>query len=280
MGYIGLENERIFAPKESYCNSYGVHEFVGLDGLKYKAISASSWEGYKTMISNLDTEECLVASPELITCAGDEDSCIEPRVINERIDEVIEISKARPQQTYILGTPLFVNKEKPRNGALIINNGKILDSITKRFGATLEENEQFEMDSEGSPLLLEGTKTAVVICSDLALATLYVCSANEEWLDETLRLSGRKDLIGKRVQIIHPEAETILLVACWSVGGRFVQKGKADDYYRMQLTNISWRLMNETNVKEVIVVDRLPTGLSLEEQSLTPRNPLNGVIRK
>ena len=178
----------------------------------------------------------------------------------------------------MLGTPLFVN-ERPRNSVIIINNGEIIGVTNKRIGATDEEIRFFEMVPEETPLLLPGSNVPVVICSDLALASLFSEQYTDQ-LNEILRLSGKSDLIGRAVSVLPKEARSVLVIACWAVGGRFVEEVTKDQYYKNQLVGISARIMKNTSVKEIIVVDRILTNLTEEKMRLTPTRPYNGVLKK
>lgn len=281
MGYSELESRNFVPPTEEYVRSTGVFRVETGAGEMVTGISANRWEDFESsLLSEVTVAERLIVSPELITVAGMDFGNLESEkgLIEERVGRVVCFSKDRPGATFVLGTPLFVNESRPQNSVLLIKDGEIIGVTNKRSGATLEENKCFDMIPEESPLLLPDSKTCVVICSDLPLASMYSAS-NLVDLDEILRLSGKENLIGKSIKIIHEKAETVLLVACWSVGGRFVEEGKTDQYYRMQLTNIAWRLMRETKIKEVVVVDRVPLNLSADLMKLTPTKPFNGVLR-
>lgn len=189
-------------------------------------------------------------------------------MISKRLDRLFEFSVARPETTFVIGTPLFKDK-KPRNSALLIKNGEVVGLTSKRSGATEEENRYFDLIAEEAPLLIPGTKTALLICADMPTASLYA-GCDKELLVETLRLSKRQHLIGKKVNFIPPLATSLLVIACWGVGGQWMREGKEDEYYRMQLRNVAWRMMRETKIKEVIMVDRSPNSLI---------KPYNGIIR-
>lgn len=266
-------------PNGEYFRSTGVFRAKFESGMEIVGVSANSWEEYLDHSGEVASSDKYVVSPELITCAGMdfEDLLRSKDLINQRIDKVIDLSDKFSNTYFLLGTPLFVN-ERPRNSVLIIKSGEVVDITNKRYGATDDENEFFEMMPEEAPLLLPNTNTAIVICSDLVLASLYA-GYSEEMIGEILRVSGKYDLKGKEVRVLPGKVESVLLVSCWSVGGRFVMEGQEDEYYRNQLRNITWRLMRETTVKEVMVVDRVPTNLSEEQMKLTPTKPYNGVIR-
>ncbi|KKT66685.1 MAG: hypothetical protein UW58_C0004G0034 [Candidatus Collierbacteria bacterium GW2011_GWC2_44_30] len=153
-----------------------------------------------------------------------------------------------------------------------------MDATNKRSGATLEENFCFDLVAEEAPLLLPGTNTAVLICADLPTAVLYT-DQDKSFLDRTLELSNRRHLMGKNVQLLPASATSLLVIACWSIGGSWIQEGQADEYYRMQLRNIVWRLTVATSIKEVVVVDRVPMSLTEKQRRITPQKPFNGILK-
>lgn len=266
-------------PEERYFRSTGVFRAKFESGVEVAGVSANSWEVYWDHLRLVSTSDKYVVSPELITCAGmNFGSLINNKdLINRRIDSVVNLSKNLGDSYFLLGTPLFVN-DKPRNSVLVIKSGEIVGVTNKRHGATDEENSFFEMIPEESPLLLPNTNTAIVICSDFGLASLYA-GCDPETVDEVLRISGRNNLVGRTVSILPEDLESVLLVSCWGVGSRYVEAGEQDQYYKNQLMSIAWRIMKNSSVKEVVVVDRVPTNLSETQMRLTPTKPYNGVIR-
>ena len=272
------ESQHAWLPSGEYFRDTGVFRSSFESGLEIAGVSANSWEEYLEYLSRLSPTDKYVVSPELITCAGMDFEALQTNkdLINQRIDSVVNLSNNFGDSYFLLGTPLFVNK-KPRNSVLVIKNGVIVGVTNKRYGATVLENEFFEMIPEETPLLLPETQTPIVICSDLALASLYV--GKNENLDEILKISGRIELIDKHVEVLPSSSKSILVVAGWAVGGRFVEDATSDMYYKNQLIGISARVMRYTNVVEVLIVDRVPTNLPEEIMRLTPTKPYNGVIR-
>jgi hypothetical protein len=266
-------------PEEWYFRDTGVFGASFETGVEIAGVSANSWEEYQGYLDKVKPSDKYVVSPELITCAGMsfEDLVRNESLINNRIEEVVVFSKKYFDTCFLLGTPLFVNV-KPRNSVLVIKAGEIVGVTNKRHGATNEENDYFEMIAEEPPLLLPDENVGLVICSDLALASLYA-GTDQMMVDEVLRISGKTDLIGKSVSILPSGVSSLLLVACWGVGSRFVEEGEQDQYYKNQLMSIAWRVMRNSGVREMIVVDRVPTNLSDELMKVTPTKPYNGVIR-
>ena len=265
-------------PRGEYFRSTGVFRTSFESGLEIAGVSVNSWEEYLVYLSRLSPTDKYVVSPELITCAGMKFDELDREKINKRIENVVDFSGKFSKSYFLLGTPLFVN-ERPRNSVIIINNGEIIGVTNKRIGATDEEIRFFEMVPEETPLLLPGSNVPVVICSDLALASLFSEQYTDQ-LNEILRLSGKSDLIGRAVSVLPKEARSVLVIACWAVGGRFVEEVTKDQYYKNQLVGISARIMKNTSVKEIIVVDRILTNLTEEKMRLTPTRPYNGVLKK
>ncbi len=266
--------------QETYYRETGVQRYTLSDGTKIVGVSANTWRDFRTMIEKVSPEAPIVVGPELIACAGDDfGELVQNRnLINERLEDLVEYSTKRAKTTFVIGTPLFVDSYRPRNSALLIKNGEIVDVTNKRSGSSREENRCFELVAEEAPLFLPGTKTAILICADLPTATLFTCQKDGSF-NRTLELSNRQHLIGKKVQFIPLSATSLLVIACWGTGGSWVQEGKADEYYRLQLRNIVWRLMEATNIKEVVVVDRVAQNLSEELKKITPKKPYNGIIK-
>lgn len=277
MNFIETEKQKFLPPDEVYFRETGVHRHELNDGTKITGVSANSWEEYVEMLNLITPEDKLVVSPELITHAGG--SFVRMwrfrEIVNTRLDWMLGFSEVKRDTIFIVGTPLFLDEGKPRNSAVLIKNGEIIGVTNKRSGATIEERENFELVAEEPPFIIPGTNTSLLICADLPTASLYA-SVEPRLITRNLELSGRKYLIGKDVKLIYEDTSSVLVISCWGVGGSWVRAGEADEYYRYQLRNFSWRLMRDTNVQEIAVVDRVPIA---EDMSLTPLYPYNGVIR-
>jgi hypothetical protein len=262
MNYEINENG-LLMPEEIYFRETGVCRYSLVDGPEVVGVSGNTWEEYVGLLYEVSPGDKYVVSPELITCTGMdfEDMIGNIDLINQRIESVIDFSNNFSETIFVLGTPLFVDENRPRNSVLLIKNGEIIGVTNKRSGATVAENRYFDLIAEESPFLLPGTQTALLICADLPTATLYTNPNNENILLESLRLSKREHLIGKKVELLPSSATSLVVVACWGVGGQWAEPGKEDFYYGMQLRNIAWRIMRETNIKEVVVVDRSQNNL-------------------
>lgn len=261
-------------PIEKYFRESGVIRHVLNDRTEIAGVSANSWDQFVELLLTVSVTDKLVVSPELITCSDIAfEECLNARELIEfRLLELVKYSTNRPETTYVIGTPLFSEGDsKPTNSAILIKNGKVLGRTNKRGGATESEKATFGFVAEEPPFLIPGTKTALLICSDLATATIYF-NKDSVMLKRMLELSGRELLIGREVNTISPEATSLLVLACWGVGGNFVVSGREDEYYRFQLRNISWSLMRNSNIKEVVVVDR--------KSELSSSRPYNALLRK
>lgn len=277
---LSLENNTLGCfPMETYFRETGIHRMTLLDGTNIVGVSGNTWEEYCLFLGSVSARDKIIVSPELITYAGESFAeLIKCRdFVERRILQMVDFSKRSPETMFVLGTPLFWEIEKPRNSALLIKNGEIVGVTSKRSGATKEEREYFELVAEEPPLLIPCTSTALLICADLPTASLFTNpDAN---LERSLELYGREHMIGKKVQMLPPTATSLVVMSCWGVGGAWVKEGNADEYYRYQLRNIAWRLMRETNIKEVVMVDRVPVNMPEEFAGITPDKPYNGIIK-
>lgn len=264
---------------ETYYRETGIQRYVLSDNTEIVGVSENTWDEFYSRLKETLVSDRIVASPELITFAGEsfEDLETKAQTVNERVSEVKMFSKTRPKTTFIIGTPIYVDKGKPRNGALLISNGEIVGVTSKKSGATAEENKYFEFVAEEPSLIIPGTKTSLLICSDLVTADMII-STDETKLVRTLELSNRGHLTGKNVQLLTPDTTSVLVIACWGVGGLYVKEGGADSYYGVQLRNTAERIMKGTKIKEVVIVDRVPEYESDELQKITPDKPYNGII--
>ncbi len=269
-------------PSETYSRCEGTCRHSLADGTELVSLSANTWEAYLDLLGrDIVATDRVVASPELITYNGGrfEDLKVNRYEIEDRITMVVDRSTNYPNTTFLLGTPLFVDENKPRNSVILIKNGEIVGATSKRCGATPEENKYFEMVAEEAPMVIPGTNTSLLICSDLAIAG-FLLEYEPEKVETVLRVAGKENLIGKRVRVVDGLSTSAIVVSCWGVGAKFLKEEKyVDEYYKNQLVASAWRLMRNTRVKEVVVVDRVPLNMPVEVQKLPPKSPYNGVIR-
>jgi hypothetical protein len=97
--------------------------------------------------------------------------CVEKDWVS--VVEVICLSLSRPETTFYW-VLLFVNSGKPRNSALLIKNGEIAGCVNK--GVAQPKKSQF-LKWYLRVLHMPGTKTAVLICADLA--GIFLCRSDK-----------------------------------------------------------------------------------------------------
>lgn len=278
------ENPSFCPPREKYNRETGIHRYALSDGTEITGVSANTWSEFEKLLELTSPTDKIVVSPELITYTHGsfDELAIHAEEITARIEHIIDFSGNRPTTVFVVGTPLFVNPEKPRNSALLIKNGEIIGATNKRSGATADEVNCFELMPEEPPLLIPGTNTALLICADLPIAMLFsgnVQNGTDE-MKRILELANKSYLFGKTITPLAEDATSALVMSCWGVGGNFVQEGNADEYYRFQLRNICWRLMRDTKINEVVMIDRTPIEVSSIISGLTPDKPYNGILIK
>ena len=253
---------------------HGVHRYQ-FGNEMVVAVSAQTWADFTDSLSKVAADDRLVVSPELMTFTGQPlDELMDTRqIIENRVEELKEASKEHPQALFLLGTPTFPPKGKPRNSVLFIKNGREVGQTNKRSGATQTERENFDLLAEEQAVLVPGTNIGILICADLPTITIFR-SDNE---DDLLRLLGRENFIGKTPTFIHPKARSLLVVSCWGVGGNrdFMRLGEANTYYLAQLRGVVAHIMRVyPQIEEVLQVDRTPL-MEKDDLPYTPTHPFN-----
>lgn len=251
--------------EEKYAISYGVHRWSLKDkNIKLlTAVSANNWTDYTERLEGILPIDRLIVSPELITCTEIASANVSEsrELIESRIEQMRMFSKSFLEATIVLGTAIFGEEEKPKNGALFIKNGEIIGQTAKRSRVTSWENENFTFDTEEKAVLIPGTSFEVLICSDLPLASLY--SRPVEHLDEVLTRSGHDNFIGHKPDFINKEAKGLISLNCWGIGANEyffrMYETSPDEYYRIQFRNSS-RLVfiKNPNIDEIAAIDRVP----------------------
>lgn len=278
-----LETNRPSPPQESYIHKHGLHRLTFSSGEVVTAISAQTWSEYLSYLKQINKQDKLVVSPELITFAGQPLHQVgeSKKKIESRINQITDLSTQYPNTTFLLGTPSF-KTPKPRNTILVIENGQVLGKTHKRSGATQAERNNFNLPVEEPPFLIPGTNIAVLICSDLATSSLYSRPhLDKDIFNTTLERIGRESFIDKNPTFIHTHAKKLILPSCWGVGGNqeLMKPRDANSYYHLQLRNLAWALFNNSQLEEIIIVDRTPI-MSTKDQPYTPTKPYNGLIQK
>lgn len=270
----------LIPPKETYNFSHGIHRYKLHDDTLVTAVSAQTWSEYIKYLSQITDKDRLVVSPELMTFTGQPLAEVNSarQTIEKRIEEIKEMSKKRKQVLFLLGTPTFPAKGKPRNSILYIQNGKIIGSTNKRSGVTPAERDYFDLPAEEPAALIPGTNIGVLICADLSTASLYM---QPNLNDRTLKMAGRENLIGSKPTFLHPNAKSLLLPSCWGIGANksFLKHTSPDEYYRHQLRTTATHVFNRSQLEEIVVIDRIPL-VGEELKPLTSTKPYNAFLQR
>lgn len=270
-------------PKETYKREHGIYRWQLSSGNKVTALSAQTWQAFSSLLRRITIEDEIIVSPELMTFAGQPlETVLDTKEdIQGRVSEVLTFSKKFPNSFFLLGTPTFDKSEKPKNSVVFIKNGVVIGSTSKRSGATEEERSNFSFVANEPPALVPGTKLGLLICSDVSTASI---SFNEDTqrLKRVLELSHKDNLIGIKPTLIDPVAEDLIVPSCWGVGGNlnWMRGFDPDDYYRLQLRNISFYVFSQHNtLREIVIIDRVPL---MEEwlQRFTPDKPYNALLQR
>ncbi len=272
---------RLYLFRETQRFTHGVHRFQLADNQMVTAISAQTWSEFIGYLSQITEEDKLVVSPELMTFTGQplEEVMETRKTIENRVDEVGKKSEEYPQTLFLLGTPTFPEKGKPRNSVAFIQNGTIVGQANKRSGGSAAEYENFDLVTEEPAVLVPETGIGLLICADLSSLSILESPRAEE----ILRRIGRVNMIGANpANFIHPEAKSLLVISCWGVGGRrrLIKPGKADEYYLVQLRGPVDKVMKTfPQIKEVLNVDRIPL-MAEKDLPYTPTHPFNAFYKR
>lgn len=249
--------------EEDYKREYGVHRWNLKNGPRFAALSAHGWTDFVDLVKQIEPGDLLAASPELITATElASDSVIEDRTtIEKRVDVIKMLSSKRPDTTFLLGTPVFDGREKPANSILYIKAGEIIGRTSKRSGVAPWEKANLRFNPEEPPSLIPGTNLGVLICSDFALASLYLRPETNRSLEQILKWSGHENLISTTPTFLHPEAGSLIMSSSWGIGGMagLNKVMTPDRYYELQLRNTAAFLLRDApQLTQIIVVDRAP----------------------
>ncbi|MBU1326933.1 hypothetical protein KKB64_00870 [Patescibacteria group bacterium] len=266
---------------ETYKKFYGVHRWK-LGQTALAAVSSPGWASFVEHLQILSPADTFVVSPELITTTeiGTDEVVPARALIEERIDYVKTVSAHMPATIFLLGTPVFGDRENPTNSVLYLKAGGIIGQANKRSGVTEWEKAHFTFMAEEPPSLVPGSDIGVLICADLATATLYL--RNELVNERVLQLGGRDNLIGAHPRFIHPKARTLVVPSCWGIGANqnLVAKVNHDEYYRLQLQAISASVLRHSpELEHIVVVDRCPEG-PFSPQEFFATKPLNVLFKR
>lgn len=266
---------------ETHRQYYSVHRWkVGNTAIA--GVSSHGWTSFVEHLKTLSPADLIVVSPELITTTevGTDEAIPARDFIEERVDYVKKTSANMPGTIFLLGTPVFGDGEKPTNSVLFLKAGEIIGLTNKRSGVTDWEKQNFTFVAEEPPSLIPESDIGVLICADLATATIYL--NNEPVKERVLQLGGRDNLIGVHPHFIHPEAKTLVIPSCWGIGANqnLVAGGNHDEYYQMQLKAISTSVLRYLpQLEQILIVDRCPEGFSRPDDFVTTK-PLNALFKR
>lgn len=253
-----------------HIETYGIHSYETEKGLKVATISCDTWEGFAEQVAEVK-DQALVVSPELITVAGNEP--LDRQLVESRINQIKFISCENPETVYILGTPYWASEdqEKPYNSAVCIKNGEQINFLAKKVNATPGEFEAFyfseEIPEESALIVVGDCQVQICVCADFAAyMSLAGRDLREERLKRTLRMWGKYSLASfdsfPRTLQIYPDAEIVIVLSAWGIGGKkgFVELASdINTYYRNALIASTLRFMDHNeNLHDIIVADRVP----------------------
>jgi predicted amidohydrolase len=278
--------------EKTHLETYGIHSFETQKGLRVASISCDTWEGFAAQAAEVK-DHALVVSPELITVAGNEP--LDRQLVESRISYVKTASCSNPETVYLLGTPLWINKdqEKPYNAAVCIKNGGQIGFLTKKTNATPGEFEAFEFAEEvpeESALIVVGDcQIQITICADFAAyMSLEGRDLREERLKRSLRMWGKHSLASfdafPRTLQVYDEAEAVVVLSAWGIGGNTVMINEApdvNDYYRRALISSALKFMDRNdNLHDIIVTDRVPVKDESDGDTIVATVPFNMHARR
>lgn len=264
---------------------HGVHS-CEVGGERVALLSAQSWHELVAQLSVLNRSVSVVVTPELITLTGlprVDSVALHQKEIEHRVSRIVEWSKLNPAIKVLLGTPLFAEGfEKPFNGVLFIHNGIISGESRKRAGVNQAEMALFSFSADEPAALVPETLLSVLICADLSNFVLF--QEEQDIRDRIFELLGRTSLIGvEEVHMIHPQAEHLVVLACWGSGGnaqllKDSTQAEIDEYYWWALVRMAHVALKICpTLVSVLVCDRAPEWGAVGPVS---SQPLNAVISR
>lgn len=227
----------------------------------------------------------IVLLPELITATNIDHP--DNKEVEHRLGVFSDYTKSQPDTKFVIGTPHFTDKHAlPFNAVFVIQNGKRIATIHKRFPSRDEEN-IYSMDSSQPPFLLDGD-TGILICSDIIGAGFpedtYVKRTMYEVYFEDRSVQYDQLL---NTNYIHPDAKRLVVPSIWGTGMDKNMPGKNTEtldginiIYRNSLEYAVRNVFKQNkNIKEIFVCDKIPaTKDPLTERTST--KPMSLVARK
>lgn len=273
--------EEASKPTIQFFREYGVYEAPGSF-----IVSVPDW---KTALETVDTKDfgsSVVLLPELITIAGRELRHVgEYRDdIEKSLEDFAETSRAKPQTTFVLGSPHYVGSDQsPYNAAFVFKDGKIINIFHKRLNAS--EVPHLSMDPEAATATVNGAN--FLICkdfmgasfeNDLAAKMLLLQQANKIEEDEALKLAS--------VPYIDPSLDTLFVISCWGVGmwlrdNQPKTEDEINQYYQRSLeTVIRYAFMANANLRQIVMSDRTPSSARFMKSSQAATKPLSFIATR
>ena len=146
-------------------------------------------------------------------------------------------------------------------------------TMNKRTGASVEENEYFDLLAEEPPATIPGTNIALLICSDMPISTLYTRPFVSD-INDVLRLAGKNNLIGKNPKFIGKGIKGLVLMSCWATGSQFRLKDEdKDNHYRNELRSSARFVILGSDIDQIAVIDCIP-------DSTAPQKPFNAFFER
>lgn len=251
-------------------------------------VSSPDWESTLEALELGEYGKTTVLTPELITVAGQPFSILHERKkeVEEALANVAQISRAKPDATFIIGSPHFTESEKPFNAAVVFKNGEIRQVAHKKLLGG-EELTTFSLNPEEPPIALGDSTLAV--CRDLVGARLTRNNENSNWIIRYVQQSTGDNNLASRftnAKFVAPGTKRILVESCWGVGapeGTISQLGvpnpspeDINKYYQLMLQiNGQDLLRRDPNINQVIMCDRAPL---LQSDPMVASKPMSTIF--
>lgn len=289
-------------PREVIFDRYGVYlvadqdayllgrEDPNLDDFRNVVmVSQPDWETTYRVLKAGEYGRTPVLTPELITVAGQPLANLHEHQaeVEEALSKVSQISRDKPDATFVIGAPYFVEGNKyPFNSAIAFKNGEIIQVAHKKLLGG-EELTSFSLNPTEPPIAIGDSTLAV--CRDLVGARLTQNTDSSNWIVRYVQKSTRDNNLAARftnAKFLVPGTKRILVESCWGVGapeGTISQLGvpnpspKDINNYYLFMLQITGRdlLRRDPNINQVVVCDRAPL---LRKGSMVASKPMSAVF--
>lgn len=258
----------------AYERGYGVHPFpvegaVDSDPAlqTVSVVSQPSWELFCSSIraSSRQSLGTIALGPELITFPDGLKAIPHQReLIEDRVNQLRMISLDYPETTFVFGTPTFDDSRngskghRPSNSVLFVQKGWVLAQHNKQYPSLgAGEKDVFTFEQEETLDHTIDPSIAALVCSDII---------GEAASDDTreMLLSG----VGTDPdKLIGDDVRTVLLSSSWAypikpdplAGDLAMTDGRFRNALEMRVGRF---FEKHPNVREVIVADRVPAGIT------------------